>query len=131
LNNETLLLRQIHPSWVNADGISSEAFNPSTKDNGKLSAYSGDLFTAEKSFDHYTATQDSVGVLAVTNEECVNEHLVCNLDNAPFEGHVSVDYNPHPKKTCKKVAKKLRNIAISRGWQFKDPDQTLPDLGSN
>ena len=52
MNNETLLLRQIHPSFIQAGHITSQAFRPTPKDQNKLSVYDGDQISAEDAWQH-------------------------------------------------------------------------------
>ena len=50
---ETLLLRQVHPSFTQDGKLSSQAFFPFPKDEGQLSVYDGDLIEAKPSWDHF------------------------------------------------------------------------------
>ncbi|OQC41352.1 MAG: hypothetical protein BWX66_00754 [Deltaproteobacteria bacterium ADurb.Bin058] len=45
MNVHTLLLRQIHPDFIQNQRVSSQAFRPTPKDERKLSVYDGDLIT--------------------------------------------------------------------------------------
>jgi hypothetical protein len=56
MNAQTLLLRQIHPSFVQQGRVTSQAFRPTPKDESKLSMYDGDQITPEASWRHYTVT---------------------------------------------------------------------------
>jgi hypothetical protein len=132
MNGDTLLHRQIHPSWVQNDIISSQAFlaesniaslsfTPSEKDENKLSVYNGEKYTAEESFIHFTMNFNSTGVLSVSIDE-VNTigNLIVTEDNNPFDGHTVIDYTDISTSTqVKKKAKKLKNIAAARGWTHK------------
>lgn len=129
MNQETLLLRQIHPSFVQADNISaqafavtSQAFKPTPKDEYQLSVYNGDKFSADKAYEHYTAGGDkkSVGVLAVTPGECTQESLICTENNDPFDGHAFINFSGLPSNQIDKKAKKLKNAATQRGWLFSN-----------
>lgn len=68
MKSGTLLFRQVNPSWMKLGRVTSQAFKPTPKDRGRLSAYDGDRMTAEKAWRHYTMELGyrSVGVLAVT-----------------------------------------------------------------
>jgi hypothetical protein len=122
MNLETLLLRQVNPSFVQGDTIStqvftSQTFRPSPKDEGKLSVYQGDKFNAGESFDHFIKrSYASAGVVAVSKLECDTEALPVNEDNDPFEGHCSIDYNGLSSGQIDKKAKKLKSYARVRGW---------------
>ncbi len=128
MNQDTLLLRQVHPSFVQADSISSQAFSitsqvfkPTPKDEGKLSVYNGQKFTAEGSYHHFIATNPngSIGVLGVTSNECDTEALPCVEDNNPFDGHATIDFNGLSNNQVDKKAKKLKALALNRGWLYK------------
>lgn len=132
MNSDTLLHRQINPSWVQNDVVSSQAFineksiaslafNPSDKDKNKLSVYNGDKYTAEESYMHFTESLSSAGVLSVTVEEVSSlPDLFAYEDNNPFNGHSIIDYTKVPTKTqVEKRARKLKGIAIARGWTYK------------
>ena len=85
----------MHPSWVQQDNISSQAFTttsqafkPSLKDESKLSVYNGEKLTAESSYQHFVQDgKKSAGVLAVTPDECTQNNLTSFEDNDPFDGH--------------------------------------------
>ncbi|HRB71566.1 MAG TPA: hypothetical protein PK776_06935 [Flavobacterium sp.] len=132
MTNATLLHRQIHPSWIQNNFISEQAFlaenniaslafTPSEKDNKKLSVYNGEKFSAQDSFDHFTKQFYSAGVLSVTFAEVITiENLNAYEDNMPFDGHAVIDYsNIETTNQIRKSAKKLKNKAIERGWTHK------------
>ena len=118
---ETLLLRQIHPSFVQDGRPTSQAFHPTPKDEGNLSVYDGDMIGAQDSWKHYTQILElqSVGAMAVSVLECEEQELEVTPDRKPFDEHVLIDYTQHETKTWKKKAKKLKALAITRGWQFE------------
>jgi ssRNA-specific RNase YbeY (16S rRNA maturation enzyme) len=132
MNENTHLHRQIHPTWVQNNiisslafleekNIASLAFTPSESDNKKLSVYNGDKFTAEESFIHYTEKLESTGVLSITLAEVrsIND-LNVEEDNNPFNGHVIIDYTAVSNTTqIKKKAKQLKNLAVARAWTYK------------
>lgn len=82
----TLLFRQVNPAWTKLGRVSSQAFKPTPKDRGRLSAYDGDRITAENSWRHYALElgHRSVGVLAVTVGECGSRGLAVEADPDPF-----------------------------------------------
>jgi hypothetical protein len=63
----TLLFRQVHPKFFPGGTLSSQAFFPFPKDQGKLSVYDGEHITAAQSFTHYTETLhlESAGVWGI------------------------------------------------------------------
>jgi hypothetical protein len=128
MNPETLLLRQVHPSFVQAGNVSSQvfsvtsqAFKPTLKDEYKLSVYNGDKFSGEASHEHFTNTgaNKSFGVMAVTPAECAIESLCCEENNDPFDGHAFIDFAGLTSSQIDKKAKILRNAASKRGWLFR------------
>ena len=126
MENNTLLLRQVHPSWVVGDKISqqvfsSQTFTPTKKDNGLLSVYNGEVYNANSAFEHHTneLNLQSAGVVAVSKEECTNNSLPVIEDNAPFEGHCSIDYRELSGGALKKTASLLKVFAQNRGWLYK------------
>lgn len=133
MEDNTELHRQIHPSFVVNDQVSnlafsedkfviaSVAFNPTEKDNNKLSVYNGLKFTPEASFEHYSKQYTSCGTLTVIVKE-VNDipALDCSEDNIPFDGHSYIDFtNVSSKNQKSKAAGKLRDVAVKRGWTYK------------
>ena len=121
MNEQTLLLRQIHPTFVQAGRITSQAFRPTPKDENKLSVYDGDQITAEASWQHFTASPDcsSAGVMAVTNGQCIALVLGVIPDGQHFPEHVSIDYSAFTKNEIEKKAKVLKGHAEVRGWLYQ------------
>ena len=121
MNSDTLLLRQIHPNFVEADGsVSYVAFRPFPRDEGKLSAYDGDQITAEDTWNHYSFTLNlrSKGVMAVTVDECESQRTKPILDADPFPEHASIDFTGLSKRGMSDAAKQLAELAMDRGWQY-------------
>jgi hypothetical protein len=127
MEKETLLHRQVHPSFVQADKISvqvfitSQVFKPTPKDDNKLSVYNSEKFTAKESFSHFVSEpkNNSIGVVSVNLEECNLEELTVVEDNFPFDGHCHIDFKDLTSNQVEKKAKKLKIAAINRGWQYK------------
>ena len=118
MNSETILIRQIHPSFVQDGRVGSNAFCPTSKDEGRLSTYDGDKIDAESSWQHYTNDlgHESVGAYGISVEECNSLDLPVAEDPEPFPEHVLVDFNGHGSSAVKKKGKKLRKFAVDRGW---------------
>jgi hypothetical protein len=133
MHQNTLLLRQVHPSFVQADKISSQVFNitsqvfrPTPKDENKLSVYNGERFTPEVSYTHFKKIDEnnkSYGVVAVTVQECGSENLSCEEDNDPFDGHSIIDFTSLNNGQIEKKAKKLKAFAITRGWLYRPKNE--------
>jgi hypothetical protein len=120
----TLLLRQIHPSFVQSGYPTSQAFRPTPKDEAELSGYDGDQISAEASFVHYTTVWKlaSAGTMALTVDECSAESLGVRPD--PLEDcpeHAVVDFTGLTDKECYKKSKKLQAKAQTRGWLHQPP----------
>lgn len=119
MTGATLLLRQIHPDFVQDGFASSRAFRPNESDNGLMSVYDGDLITAEASWTHYTTVskKKSAGTTALTVEECAGEGLSARADTAPFPEHAVVDFTGVDEKQWRTKSKKLQAKALARGWR--------------
>lgn len=120
---ETLLLRQVHPTFIKDDEPTSQTFRPTPKDEFKLSVYDGDQIEPEPSWLHYTMQLmlKSIGVVAVTVAECDNESLTVQPDPEPFPEHVTIDFTGLSTKQRKDTAELLRDLAVARGWLYQ-PD---------
>ena len=120
MNDATLMLRQIHPSFINQGQITSQAFRPTIKDDKKLSVYDNDMITAEKAYEHYTKKllKSSTGVMAVSVKECSELSLPVVSDPAPFPEHALIDFSDYSYPQSEKLAKKLRQKAVERDWLY-------------
>jgi len=124
MTGETLLWRQIHPSFVQDGYPTSQAFRPTPKDQSKLSCYDGDQIEAEASFVHYTVTWQlaSAGTMALTVDECSVEGLPSHPDPlGDCPEHTVVDFTGLSDKECYRKSKKLQAKAHDRGWQYQAP----------
>lgn len=121
MTDETLLLRQVNPSWIQLGRASSQVFRPTPKDEKRLSVYDGDLISGEASWQHFTEVLGfaSVGVLAVTVAECQSIDLTVFPDPIPFPEHAVIDFSGFEEGQIKKKAKQLKAAAETRGWQYQ------------
>lgn len=122
MNDQTLLMRQVHPSFFPNGEVSSQAFFPFPKDDGKLSVYDGDQISAEASHQHYTVDLglESVGVWVVSASEVVSVGLVHQSD--PVDGnpaHAVIDFGELAEKECRKLAKRLKKFAVDHGSLYR------------
>lgn len=120
---DTLLLRQVHPKFMNGAVVTSQAFMPFPRDDGKLSVYDGSQIGAADAYLHYTQTlgNQSCGVWAVTKLEADTEGVKGAPDPLPtFPAHAIIDFGSMSERMCRKIAKRLKTIANARGCQF-DP----------
>lgn len=121
MNDETLLHRQVNPSWILLGRVTSQAFKPTPKDEHKLSVYDGDQIDAEDSWVHYTTSLGlaSVGVLAISVAECTAEGLNARPDPDPFDEHAVIEFEGNSNSQIEKKSKKLKKKAVDRGWQYE------------
>jgi hypothetical protein len=122
----TLLLRQVHPTFIQGGRVTSQAFRPTAKDSNCLSAYDGDMIDPEPAWKHYTEElgHASTGVLAVSVEECTTLDLQVRSDPAPFVEHALIDFGDRAGAKAEKTAKHLRAKATSRNWLFQAGSET-------
>jgi len=73
MTEATLLLRQIHPTFVQNSRVTSQAFRPTPKDENQLSADNGDKISAGDAWMRFSAQPEcsSAGVMAVSQGECL------------------------------------------------------------
>ena len=121
MTKDTLLYRQVNPSWIQNGEPSSQVFAPTPKDEKKLSVYDGEQINAEDSWKHYTNTLglSSKGTLAITVSECEDEDLVVVPDPETFKEHTLVDFSNCSTNQIKNKAKKLKQKALDRDWCYK------------
>lgn len=92
------LLRQVHPSWIQAGKPTSQAFRPTAKDAGLLSASRGAKTTAAAAFELHTRAKGchSVGVWSVFVAHCSEVGLHAHEDPlqepVPDPAHVVIDF---------------------------------------
>lgn len=122
LTENPLLLRQVPPAWIQNGRATSQLFKLTRKDGRCLSAYDNREWTATEAWEHYVASEwQSVGVLAVSVEECQHSNITVCRDDDPFIGHVSICFEPMSRSKQERIAEKLTGIARARGWLFKVP----------
>lgn len=121
MSPDTLLLRQIHPSFVQDGRVTSQAFRPTPKDELHLSVDNADRVSAEQAWRRFIANPacTSVGVQAVAQSDCSAQALSVIEDGQPHPEHCSIDFSAFDKKTIEKKAKALRAAAEARGWLYK------------
>lgn len=120
MQQDTQLLRQIHPSFVQEGRATSQAFRPTAKDKDKLSVYNGSLIHPRASWLHYTEQLHfaSAGVMAITYAECIDAQLPVIENGVPFPEHCSIDFTGLGSSEVAKKSKKLAALARNRGWLF-------------
>jgi hypothetical protein len=125
---ETLLYRQVHETWLQHGVPTSQTFRPTPKDDGKPSVYDGDIIgSAEASYTHWTEELNltSIGVLAVTMKECLDQGLTAITDGVPFPAHATIDFTKcESKGEIRRLAGELTKLAMARDWQYRPPEMT-------
>ena len=123
MKNDTLLLRQIHPTFIQNGEVTSQAFRPTEEHEFKLSVYNGELIEAKPAWEHYTTVQqkESVGVLAITVSECTSLELPAVESPEVFPAHCHVDFSGLARKKIEEKGKLLRDRGTKRGWQYRSP----------
>jgi hypothetical protein len=113
-----VLRRQVHPTFLDRGQPSSQAFRPTTKDNGCLSTRR-EAMSAEDSYNAHLAegfasagtwgvsvnTVDIVGCRAVDDSQ---------LAGVP-DHHAYIDFRHQSGKQIERTAKALKRDAIERG----------------
>ena len=118
MSPSTVLLRQIHPNFYPNGELTSQAFLPFPKDHGKPSVYDGDQISPADAFAHYTIIlkNESCSVWGVACEEVQGVGLSSVSNPLPdFPSHALIDFSGRSEKECRKLAKLLKAIALTRG----------------
>ena len=116
-----LLFRQVHPNWI-VDGVpSSQAFNPTKKDEGKLSVALESKTDAEGAYRHHVEVLGlaSVGTWAITvgeADEAQRASFPEPLKNDPAHGFV--DFRGLTRGAAEKASKILLARANVRGCLY-------------
>jgi len=121
MTENTLLLRQIHPVWIQEGRVTSLAFKPTKKDNRRLSVHDGDQISAEAAWEYHTdhLAFASAGVMGISVNECQFLSLPVVPDPANHPAHVLVRFDGCSSSQVDSRAKALRTAAVSRGWQYR------------
>lgn len=128
-----LMFRQVNPNHWDGMNPNSVAFFPTPKDEDQLSLDDAKIFSAEKSFHHFTEDLGlrSVGTWAVSIAE-IGEHPDLSLHDSPIEGeenakmnnpaHCHIDFSKVTTKGQKKKRAQFLAIkASARGNQYQPP----------
>jgi len=121
MNPQTTLLRQVHPDFIPDGQLTSQAFMPFPKDEGKLSVYDGEQTSAADSYKHYTEVlrNASDSVWGVTCAEVAEAGLTSvSAPLQSFQSHSLIDFTAHREKSFRKLAKRLKAFAIVRGCLY-------------
>jgi len=127
MNLQTLLHRQVNPSFVQANRVTSQVFRPTPKDDNLLSVSDGDQITAERAYQRFVCTSlgKSIGVLSVSVEECRSLDVQPIPDPIEEKGdqleqldHCVIDFRNKSGRQIEKIASQLRDGAVIRGWSY-------------
>lgn len=125
-----LLLRQVHPNFIDENGIpATDRFRPYEGDNNKMSVDRSSLVTAQESHTRYTALgRRSGGVFGLLVEEFAGESIDCFEDPISEAGkenpaHAIADYSSHDLKSQKLISKRLCQLARKRGAIYLHNDE--------
>jgi len=118
MTENTVLLRQVHPDFIPGGELTSQAFMPFPKDEGKPSVYDGDQISPLESHAHFTETlgYTSDSVWGVSCSEVTEAGLTSQADpKEHFPSHALIDFTAQPANAFRKLAKKLKAKALTRG----------------
>ena len=121
MTGETLMLRQIHPHFIQNGKVTSQAFRPTPKDESQLSVDNGDMVQPEASWKRFAAEPEnsSSGVMGILHSECSTCNIQIYEDGVPYPEHCYLDFSPFNRNTCDKLGKKLAAFAQTRGWLYE------------
>jgi hypothetical protein len=123
-DDDELLFRQVHPSFVRDGRPSSQAFRPTPKDAGKLSVARGALTTAAAAYRHYMERLrlPSAGTWGVTVGECREQGLPAVADplaappaTVADPAHAAIDFTGHSRSQAEAKGTRLARKACERG----------------
>ncbi|MEO5731302.1 MAG: hypothetical protein ABI134_33200, partial [Byssovorax sp.] len=126
-NPDSLLHRQVHPSFVHDGQPSSQAFRPTLKDGGLLSVSDGSKTTAELAYKLHVERRllASKGVWSLIVSECTAANLPAFEDpeegSVPDPAHAVVDFDGLSSSQVEARAKRLKSVAAARGCQYQPP----------
>lgn len=131
-DDDELLFRQVHPSFVRDARPSSQAFRPTSKDNGKLSVARGALTTAATAYKLFVSGLGyaSAGTWGLSVAECREQALAVLPDplTSPTEkvvdlAHAIVDFTPFSKSQAEAKGTRLARKAIARGRLYPPAEE--------
>lgn len=115
-----LLHRNAHPSFIHDGRPSSQVFSLKTSDEGKLSTQQNKKATPQVAYQRYTARGfESGGVWSITVAECLQYNLRGYDD--PIEdddSHCIIDLTAYNSTQARKLTDKLASKARTRGCQY-------------
>ena len=131
IDAEELLHRQVHPEFIQAGEVTSQAFRPFPRDDGKLSVDRNTLASAQEAYERHIQKIDpvkqtnleSAGTWSVSVAECLELELPPISDPIaepePNPAHCLIQFSDYSGSQRKKRAKKLCDKAIKRGATYR------------
>lgn len=120
LDDDTiLLLRVVSPTWVQDGNVTSQVFAEFNDD--PISMFDGSMITAEEAFGRFSEEHDAYGVIGITVGELKAENVTIIEDRKPYDEHISIKLPDVSKGQKKSISRKLRDVAMSHGWQYEKP----------
>ena len=120
---DILLLRNVHPHFVNNGRVGSGGFTPSEAHNFELSVDLSVLSSPLESFERHTSQNGlpSAGVFAVTVGDFENNEVEIKEDRLPENvSHMLADFGAikaQSRSAVKRVGRKLAAVATQNGQQ--------------
>jgi len=94
----------------------SQAFQPTSKDENLLSVDNADRIDARQAHERFIGI--SIGVRAVSCAECSELGLPVIEDAKPNPEHCSIDFDGLSNSVSRNKARLLRAYAAARGWLY-------------
>lgn len=117
------LFRQVHPAFIHSGRVSSTAFRPTPKDQGKLSVSRASRTNPKNAYRLHVQVRGlrSTGVWAITVSECREVDLNVFPDELEDDpAHAVIDFGDLSHGQAEKKAKKLAARARARGCLYSE-----------
>jgi hypothetical protein len=114
-NEAEVLFRQVHPSFIYGDEPSSQPFQPTPKDDDRLSVDRSSLTTAADAYFLYTSTGRESAAVYGLELPCISDPLEATEREPANPAHAYADYSAHGVSQQKNKAKRLKQKALARG----------------
>ncbi|HOY80018.1 MAG TPA: hypothetical protein PLN33_19555 [Hyphomonadaceae bacterium] len=123
-NPEEVMLRQVHPNFVQEGRPASRAFRPNSDDSGLFSSDRSAIVTPQQAYEAYQHKDRATGgCWGVT----IDEYSALNLDSysdplVDNGAHALVDFTPHEERLWRSLSKRIHKAAQDRGCLFTADD---------
>jgi hypothetical protein len=127
-DSDEVMLRQVHPNWIQKGDVTSAAFRPSPKDSNELSVDRSALVSAEAAFKNFKARGFvseavfgiSVGEFSAESIPCFPAPIEPSENDSGNPTHAVANYSVHTKSQQQIVAQRLKLKAIARGKLYSE-----------